>query len=110
MVEGTVFPDGKPRLLSVDGIYVEAALTGHLVFMKNDDVPGVIGRVGSILGANSINIAGFSLGRPNDPPPDGSPVVAIAVVRIDDAFPKKVLDELLALEPVKFARAVELLG
>jgi D-3-phosphoglycerate dehydrogenase / 2-oxoglutarate reductase len=110
MVEGTVFPDGKPRLLSVDGIYVEAALTGHLVFMKNDDVPGVIGRVGSILGANSINIAGFSLGRPNDPPPDGSPVVAIAVVRIDDALPKKVLDELLAMEPVRFSRAVELLG
>lgn len=107
-VEGTVFPDGSPRLVSVDGIYVEAALTGHLIFMKNNDVPGVIGRVGSILGANSINIADFSLGRRNDHPRGGEPTVAIAVVRIDEPLPKKVLDELLALEPVQFARAVEL--
>jgi D-3-phosphoglycerate dehydrogenase len=110
IVEGTVFPDGTPRLLSVDGIYVEAALAGHVVFMKNNDVPGVIGRVGSILGDNSINIADFSLGRPSEPAAGGGPVVAIAVVRIDEPLPKKVLDELLAMEPVKFARAVELPG
>ncbi len=109
VVEGTVFPDGSPRLVSVDGIYVEAALTGHLVFMKNDDVPGVIGRVGSILGANKINIADFSLGRGNGVSANG-PAVAIAVVRIDEALPKKVLDELLALEAVQFSRPVELLG
>jgi D-3-phosphoglycerate dehydrogenase len=109
IVEGTVFPDGSPRLVSVDGIYVEAALRGHLVFMKNNDVPGVIGRVGSILGANSINIADFSLGRRNDHQP-GEPAVAIAVVRIDEPLPKKVLDELLALDAVNFARAVELPG
>jgi D-3-phosphoglycerate dehydrogenase len=107
-VEGTVFPDGSPRLMSVDGIYVEANLAGHVVFMKNKDVPGVIGRVGSILGSNSINIADFSLGRPTDQPKPGEPVVALAVVRIDEALPKKVLEELLALDPVKFARAIDL--
>jgi D-3-phosphoglycerate dehydrogenase len=107
-VEGTVFPDGSPRLVSVDGIYVEAALTGHVVFMKNNDVPGVIGRVGSILGASSINIADFSLGRRNDHPSGAEPAVAIAVVRVDEPLPQKVLDELLALDAVKFARAVEL--
>ena len=107
-VEGTVFPDGSPRLLSVDGIYVETALNGHMVFMKNQDVPGVIGRVGGILGDNRINIADFSLGRRNDQQIPGGPAVAIAVVRIDEPLPKKVLEELLALDPVDFARAVEL--
>jgi D-3-phosphoglycerate dehydrogenase len=107
VVEGTVFPDGSPRLVSVNNIYVEAALTGHMVFLKNNDVPGVIGRVGSILGDNKINIADFSLGRRESRSyPDGG--VAVAVVRLDEALPKKVLDELLALDPVDFARSIEL--
>ena len=53
----------SPRLLQVDGIYCEAALAGFLIFMKNQDVPGVIGHVGTVLGRNHINIANFSLGR-----------------------------------------------
>ena len=53
----------KPRLIQVDGIYCEAPLEGISLFMKNDDVPGVIGHVGSVLGRNGINIANFSLGR-----------------------------------------------
>ena len=48
-VEGAVVLD-KPRLIQVDGIYCEAALAGHLIFMKNQDVPGVIGHVGTVLG------------------------------------------------------------
>ena len=62
VVEGAVLLD-KPRLMQVDGIYCEAALTGYLIFMKNQDVPGVIGHVGTVLGRNNINIANFSLGR-----------------------------------------------
>ena len=62
VVEGAVLL-GKPRLIQVDGIYCEAPLSGHLIFMKNHDVPGVIGHVGTVLGRNNINIANFSLGR-----------------------------------------------
>ena len=51
----------------MDGIYCEAALAGHLIFMKNHDVPGVIGHVGTVLGRNDINIANFSLGRRDAP-------------------------------------------
>ena len=51
------------KLTQVDGIYCEAALAGFLIFMKNRDVPGVIGHVGTVLGRNRINIANFSLGR-----------------------------------------------
>jgi hypothetical protein len=61
-VEGAVFLE-KPRLTQVDGIYCEVALAGFLIFMKNRDVPGVIGHVGTVLGKNRINIANFSLGR-----------------------------------------------
>ena len=59
---------GKPRLMQVDGIYCEAPLAGHLIFMKNQDVPGVIGHVGTVLGRNQINIANFSLGRRDSRP------------------------------------------
>ncbi len=107
-VEGTVFPGGSPRLISVDGIYVETALIGHMVFLKNQDVPGVIGRVGSILGDNKINIADFSLGRrENQKQPDG-PAEAVAVVRVDGALPDSVLQQLCQIPAVGFARAVEL--
>ena len=61
-VVGAVLLD-RPRLLQVDGIYCEASLSGNLVFMKNHDVPGVIGHVGTVLGRNHLNIANFSLGR-----------------------------------------------
>ena len=57
-VEGAVVLD-QPRLIQVDGIYCEAPLDGNLVFLKNEDVPGVIGFLGGVLGKNGINIATF---------------------------------------------------
>ena len=106
-VEGTVFPDGSPRLLSIDGIYVETRLGGHLVYVTNEDVPGVIGRVGTILGDNGINIADFSLGR-GKAPQDGSAANAVAVVLTDQRPPAAVLEQLYATRAVTFAKAIEL--
>src|SRR5690349_10389403 len=63
MVKGAVLHGEAPRLLHVDGIDVEAPLERNLIYMRNRDVPGVIGKVGTILGEESINIADFSLGR-----------------------------------------------
>ena len=83
-VEGAVVLD-KPRLLQVDGIYCEAALCGFLIVMKNQDVPGVIGHVGTVLGKNSINIANFSLGRR-----EGTSE-AVALVSTDELVPESVL-------------------
>jgi D-3-phosphoglycerate dehydrogenase len=59
---------GRPRLMQVDGIQCEAALSGALIYMRNQDVPGVIGRVGTVLDRSQINIANFSLGRGETPP------------------------------------------
>ena len=64
MVKGAVLHQNTPRLLHVDGIEVEAPLERNLIYLRNRDVPGVIGKVGSILGDHKINIADFSLGPP----------------------------------------------
>jgi D-3-phosphoglycerate dehydrogenase len=61
-VEGVVTPAG-PRLASLDGIPIEAPLTGTLIVMANEDRPGVIGDVGTALGRHGVNIASFALGR-----------------------------------------------
>jgi D-3-phosphoglycerate dehydrogenase / 2-oxoglutarate reductase len=100
-VTGAVFLE-KPRLTQVDGIYCEAPLAGHLLFMKNRDVPGVIGHVGTVLGRNGVNIANFSLGRREA---DGE---AVAIVAVDSAVPDAVIAELKQNAAVRLARAVAL--
>jgi D-3-phosphoglycerate dehydrogenase len=105
VVEGAVFLE-KPRLTQVDGIHCEAPLAGFLIFMKNQDVPGVIGHVGSVLGRNGINIANFSLGR-RDAASAGEPLEAVAVVAIDGAAPESVLAQLKENPAVRLAKAVK---
>ena len=88
----------------VDGIACEAALEGDLIVMKNQDVPGVIGHVGTVLGKNSINIANFALGRK-----EGTSE-ALAIVSTDGLVPESVLAELKENPAVRFARSVEFRG
>ena len=99
-VEGAVVLD-QPRLIQVDGIHCEAPLSGHLVFLQNHDVPGVIGYVGAVLGKNGVNIATFSLGRRT------AQGEAVAVVGTDQPVAEAVLQELLKNPEVKRARTVE---
>jgi D-3-phosphoglycerate dehydrogenase len=105
-IEGAVVL-GRPRVMRVYGIYCEAPLSGHLVFMKNQDVPGVIGHVGTVLGKNGINIANFSLGRRDAPLKPGEPLEALAIVESDTAVPETVLAQLKENPAVKVARAVD---
>ena len=70
VVEGAVLL-GKPRLIAGGRHLLRSALSGFLIFMKNQDVPGVIGHVGTVLGRNHINIANFSLGRRDAPAGSG---------------------------------------
>ncbi|HEX2446195.1 MAG TPA: phosphoglycerate dehydrogenase [Vicinamibacterales bacterium] len=74
-VEGAVFEPGAPRLVLVDGVAVEAPLEGTLIVLANEDRPGVIGEVGTILGRHHVNIGTFALGR--------GPNGAIGVVSVD---------------------------
>ena len=82
-------------------------LSGRLIFMKNHDVPGVIGYVGTVLGENRINIANFSLGRRDAPSKPGEPLEAVALVEIDEPLTENVQAQLLRNPAVKLARAVE---
>ena len=85
----TVLHGHSPRLLSYDGIDIEAELAGTLVIIRNQDVPGVIGRIGTILGEAKLNIASFALGRDQagraKPARDSKPGEghALAVVQLD---------------------------
>ena len=75
--------------------------------MKNQDVPGVIGHVGTVLGKNEINIANFSLGRRDAPLKPGEPLEALAIVESDTAVPETVLAQLKQNPAVMVARAVD---
>src|SRR5246500_445028 len=107
MVKGAVLHGTEARLLHVDGIDGEAPLERDLIYMRNRDVPGVIGKVGTILGEGSINIADFSLGRRTTETPD-QPREAIAVVHVDGCVTDAVLTRLRGITAVQQAKAVRL--
>jgi D-3-phosphoglycerate dehydrogenase len=85
-VAGTLFAGDKPRLVSVEGIALEAQLGGNMLFVRNYDKPGFIGALGNALGAAEVNIATFHLGR-TAPGED-----AIALVEVDQALTPAILD------------------
>ena len=95
----TVLHGNSPRLLNLDGIDIEAPLQGTLLSIRNLDVPGVIGRIGTILGEHRINIANFALGRSirSKSVPQGS---ALAVVQVDGGVTQAVLDTLRAADGI----------
>lgn len=112
-VEGTLLHGTALRILSVDEIEIEAPLEGTLIFLRNRDVPGVIGQVGTILGSRNINIASFALGRRERSGSMGSAgagggAEAVALVRVDSAVPEAVLEALRGIPAVTFAWVIEL--
>jgi D-3-phosphoglycerate dehydrogenase len=76
--------------------------------MRNQDVPGVIGKVGTILGKHGINIANFALGRRSGDAQPGVPQEAVAVVHVDGGVPEAVVSELRGIAAVQQAKAVHL--
>jgi D-3-phosphoglycerate dehydrogenase len=107
LIKGAVLRNSAPRLLQVDGIDIEAPLGRNLIYVRNRDVPGVIGKIGTILGDHQINIADFSLGRRNVEVA-GKSREAIAVVHVDARVPDAILQELSKIPAVETAKAVEL--
>ena len=105
VVRGTVLHGKSPRLLSVDEIDIEARLQHTMIYMRNVDIPGVVGRVGTVLASNGINIADFSLGRAEHGQGE-EPRAAAAVVRVDGIVPEKVLVELRQVNGVRDAKVL----
>ena len=103
----TVIHGEQPRLLAFGSIDVEAPLEGTLVVCRNLDVPGVIGRIGTILGQQGVNIANFALGRERG---GQAPVKALAVVQVDEPVSEKALEALKVIDALLDARLVKLNG
>lgn len=89
------------RILGISDIDIEAPLKGFILFIRNQDVPGVIGRVGTILGEHQVNIASFALGRNQEA---GE---ALGLVNVDSPVAAEVLDAIRKIKAVRFACVVE---
>ncbi|QPC43957.1 phosphoglycerate dehydrogenase [Kaustia mangrovi] len=97
-VAGTVFSDGKPRIIQIKGINMEAELGPHMLYVTNEDKPGFIGALGMALGDGGINIATFNLGRQER---GGD---AIALIEVDDTVQPDLLAKVRALPHVRDAK------
>jgi D-3-phosphoglycerate dehydrogenase / 2-oxoglutarate reductase len=97
-VSGTVFADGRPRIVNIKGIRMDAEFGPSMIYITNFDKPGFIGKFSSTLGDAGINIATFHVGREA---PGGN---AIALIEIDGELPPNVLAKVRALPQVQQAR------
>ncbi|MDR6846873.1 D-3-phosphoglycerate dehydrogenase [Sphingomonas sp. BE270] len=96
-VAGTLFGDSAPRVVELFGIKVEADLAGHMLYVVNEDAPGFIGRLGTLLGTAGVNIGTFHLGRRS------AGGEAVLLLSIDDAVTPELLAQIRALPGVKTA-------
>ncbi len=100
-VSGTVFADGRPRIVNIKGIRMDAEFGASMIYITNLDKPGFIGRFSSTLGEAGINIATFHVGRES---PGGD---AVALIEIDGELPAEVLAKVRALPQVQSARPLK---
>jgi D-3-phosphoglycerate dehydrogenase len=105
VVGGTVRRDGSFRLTEVDGYALDATPAGHLIVLKNPDLPGVVGRIGTILGDHQVNIAYLTWGRV-----EKQVGTALTVINIDSPLPEEGLATLCSDSAVSWARQIELPG
>jgi D-3-phosphoglycerate dehydrogenase len=101
LVSGTVFADGRPRIVNIKGIRMDAEFGRSMIYITNLDKPGFIGKFSSTLGDAGINIATFHVGREA---PGGN---AIALIEVDGDVPPDVLAKVQALPQVKSAKPLK---
>ncbi len=97
-VAGTLFTGKEPRIVNIEGVPVEAALAKHMLFIRNDDKPGLVGGVGTILGQAGQNIADFRLGRK-----EGAGE-AVCIVSLDAAVSDELFEKIAKLPQIKSAK------
>lgn len=101
-VTGAVFADGELRITSIDAFPVNVTPSSHMLFTRHRDMPGIIGKLGSLLGEHNVNIASMQVGRK---------IVrgdAVMVLSIDDPVPAALLEELTAIDGIQEAHPVTL--
>jgi D-3-phosphoglycerate dehydrogenase / 2-oxoglutarate reductase len=102
VVAGAVFGAGTLRLTRINDFRMEAVPEGHILLLNNRDVPGVVGRVGTLLGTRHINIAGIELGR------ERVGGMALSLIHVDEPVSPEVLDELRTLPEIVSAQLLRL--
>ena len=95
---GTVLSDGKPRIVEIRNIKMDAEFAPRMIYIRNDDKPGFVGRFGTLMGEANVNIAIFNMGRTE---PGGD---AICFVSVDDDITDDLLHAIEAIPMVKRAR------
>jgi D-3-phosphoglycerate dehydrogenase len=103
-IVGTLYGNDDPRIVQIDEFFIEIEPSEYVLVIKNDDRPGVVGKLGMILGENKINIAQMTLGRLTK---DGK-VYALTVIKTDNPVPDKVLKEIRTYAPIIDAKVVTL--
>ena len=101
-VAGSIFADGELRIISIDQYPVNVSPSRYMLVTRHRDMPGIIGKLGSLLGSNNVNIASMQVGRK---------IVrgeAVMVLSIDDPIPNKLLDTIIKVEGITSANPVTL--
>lgn len=101
-VSGTILGKNEVKLVRVDHLHVEADLHGYLLIHFNKDIPGMIGKIGTILGDAQINIAAMQLGREK---PGG---IAISILTVDDYVPEEVLTKIQKIPEMQFVKLIKI--
>ncbi len=100
-VWGVLSANKKPRIVKVNNVYVEAVPSGHILFIRNKDVPGIVGAVGTALGNAGINIAYITFGREKEG------ATAVSVVNVDGEMPAAVIEGLRAVAGIQFVKMLK---
>lgn len=98
---GTLSSNMKPRIVKVNKVYVEAVPSGNIIFIRNNDVPGIVGAVGTALGNAGINIAYITFGR------EKAGATAVSVVNVDNDVPAKVLEDIKSVKGIQFVKVLK---
>ncbi|MCY2975701.1 MAG: phosphoglycerate dehydrogenase [Planctomycetota bacterium] len=100
----TIFGNNMPRIISLNDCRLEAYLDGRMLFFIHQDVPGIIGAVGTVFGGHNVNIAQMSVGRQGEKPGGN----AIGILNLDSTPPQEALDALLKVGGIEKVKMIEL--
>ena len=100
-VTGTLFAGTEPRITNIENVAIELALSKHMLFIRNEDKPGMIGSVGKILGDAGANISDFRLGRKVQ---EGG---AVCLVSLDEAVEDDVFEKIIDLPQIQSAKRMK---
>ncbi len=100
-VWGTLSANQQPRIVRVNNVYVETNPNGYMLFINNNDKPGIVGGVGTILAENNINIASITLGR------EAAGKLAISVVNVDSEVVHAVIEKIKKMPNILFVKLIK---